>query len=543
MTSYDISGDDVVEVRASPALEAAANVNKLKDEGAALVKAGDWAGAFDQYAKTVAACEAAQSVVSADFEAERAAEKCHLACLANQALCALKLEKYVEAKDAAQAAIEKHSKARVVDDSGFAKCLFRRGQAHLGLGDARAAVDAIAQAVNIEQAQLQKQEATKQQKATLVGMKRKLMEARKAANEESRKSAAELKASMSGFLKNGSKKGLSDPKEERKALVAAKIDAALNFVFSPEPKGEDKDKGATRIAPNYDAMIMQLVAARHEACAAKDQANELALTFAEGFVAFIASAPESGSGSGREKFYVRCADALQSYWQLRDELERTTQDEDMYAPPCKIGDVAGLECCAHALMQLNKRDAARAYFERFVAAADAAGPQAAYHNLPDSFLLQRGMSKMSDPERRVSRWKHRAHSPRALFDARTALCAICADAGDRAAAVVHADKAVAHAADDDERLTAHKNLAYVLKKPMPDGSEIPAADLERAQTCVGICEGLEEKIKMKGKDVDDETNRIRDPAPADTDEEDAMAEGVEGLEAEEVDAADGPAEE
>ena len=107
-------------------------------------------------------------------------------------------------------------------------------------------------------------------------------------------------------------------------------------------------------------------------------------------------------------------------------------------------------------MQLNKRTTARGYFERYIQAAEVSGPLPAYHNLPDSFLLQRGMSKMTDPEcgggaavrlvrgrgsavplawprefgetspdagaaprrgtlrRRVNRWKHRAHSPRAL---------------------------------------------------------------------------------------------------------------------------------
>ena len=66
------------------------------------------------------------------------------------------------------------------------------------------------------------------------------------------------------------------------------------------------------IVPDYDKMISELVTARHEACSAKDSVNELALTFAEGFVSFIASAPEANSKSGVEKHYARTADAMQS---------------------------------------------------------------------------------------------------------------------------------------------------------------------------------------------------------------------------------------
>ena len=116
---------------------------------------------------------------------------------------------------------------------------------------------------------------------------------------------------MSGFLKNGSKT-LSDPKVERANLVKEKVDCALKYIF------ESSDDKKELIVPDYDSMITELVTARHEACSAKDSINELALTFAEGFVAFIASAPEANSKSGVETHYARCADAMQSYWHLRD---------------------------------------------------------------------------------------------------------------------------------------------------------------------------------------------------------------------------------
>ncbi|KAH8077210.1 hypothetical protein JL720_10175 [Aureococcus anophagefferens] len=83
--SYDISGEDVVEVRATPATEAAANLEAFKAAGSAKVAAKDWAGAIVEYEKCVTGYEACKETVSSDFEAERSAEKCALASLSNQA--------------------------------------------------------------------------------------------------------------------------------------------------------------------------------------------------------------------------------------------------------------------------------------------------------------------------------------------------------------------------------------------------------------------------------------------------------------------------
>ena len=112
---------------------------------------------------------------------------------------------------------------------------------------------------------------------------------------------------------------------------------------------------------------------------------------------------------------------------------------------------------------------------------------------------------MDDSARRISRWRHRAHSPRALFDAHTALCAIKAET-DRTGALEHAKKAFGCAADDDEKLTAHKNLSYVLRKP---GN---IEDLAKADELDKLGEALEKKIKEGGKEVDEVINGIRTEA-------------------------------
>ena len=120
---------------------------------------------------------------------------------------------------------------------------------------------------------------------------------------------------------------------------------------------------------------------------------------------------------------------------------------------------------------------------------------------------------MDDSARRISRWRHRAHSPRALFDAHTALCAIKAET-DRAGALEHAKKAFGCAADDDEKLTAHKNLSYVLRKP----GNTPE-DLAKADELDKLAEALEKKIKEGGKEVDEVINRIDNKAPPVEEEE------------------------
>ena len=355
MASYDISGDAPIEIEPSPALDCIAQIEKLKAEGAALAKANKWDEAMSKYGEVVEACVASMGTVSSDFESERAAEKCQLLCLCNRSLCAYKLQDYAEAKALAQRAIDEHQKSRFVDDSGLAKCLYRRGQAQLGLGDSRGAVDSVSEACQLEEAQIKKGQGNE---ASLRAMKRELLRARKVAREDAKKSSSALKSTMSGFLKAGSKT-LTDPKVERANLVKEKIDTALKYIF------ESSDDKKDLIVPDYDRMIADLVTARHEACSAKDSVNELALTFAEGFVSFIASAPEANSKSGVEKHYARTADAMQSYWHLREELERDTKELELLEPPLKIGDIAALECTAHAHMQLQLSHKAMPFFERY----------------------------------------------------------------------------------------------------------------------------------------------------------------------------------
>merc|ERR1712167_463057 len=141
-------------------------------------------------------------------------------------------------------------------------------------------------------------------------------------------------------------------------------------------------------------------------------------------------------------------------------------------------------------MQLQLSHKAQPFFERYIQLCEDIGPQPAYHNLPDSFLLQRGLPKMDDSARRISRWRHRAHSPRALFDAHTELCAIKAET-DRAGALIHAKKAFGCAAED----------------------------VAKADELDQLAEALEKKIKEGGKEVDEVINRVDTTAAPPEEEE------------------------
>ncbi|KAH8077211.1 hypothetical protein JL720_10176 [Aureococcus anophagefferens] len=267
-----------------------------------------------------------------------------------------------------------------------------------------------------------------------------------------------------GFLKAGAR-GTGDPKEERKQLIVEKIDCALSFVFSDK---DTKGKDAETVIAGREKGHRANYGDDRRWCAAtglrgQDLFGELALTFAEGFVAFLASAPEAEASPGRAKYYARCVDAMASYWQLRDELAEDTCDTSLLEPPMNIGDVAALECAAHAHMQLGRHAEARPFFEKF---------------------------KMDDKARRVSRWKHRAHSPSAL-DARAG--AICAASHQKSAALDHNAAAFGHAADDEEKYTCHKNAAHLLRQ----------AENRRPENPIGVA-----KIKAKGDEPDTKTNKI-----------------------------------
>lgn len=464
--TYELDGEDVIEVRCSPALECAQELESMKGNGNALVAKQEWSLALAQYERCIQVGDERKETLSTDFEAERRAERCVLAALSNAALCTLKLTKYDKCKEICGAALERHKTARQPDESARAKVLFRRGQACLGLEDARSAVDSIAEAVEIEErlfgARGKKDAAVKlddkaerQKVASIQAMKRELVKARKAVKVADKAASAKFSGAK-GFLQAG-KRGFSDPKTDRKEEIDRRLNFALEACFDPEHKGGEKF---------FEDQLAACVNLRHGACAAKDKIGELNATLAEGFIGFIAG---EVLGSMRGKFASQTTAAWESYWYQRQYLEHDGKAEgetplgaDDLEPPLGLTDVVARECAAHSMMRSDTVAKALPHMLKYLELAQATGPLQAYHNLPDSFLLQRGMPKMDDKARRAWRWKHRSHSNRALFDGNTAVASIYQHKNDKAKALHYADQALRVATEPEEFVQAHRNLALLL---------------------------------------------------------------------------------
>ena len=108
-------------------------------------------------------------------------------------------------------------------------------------------------------------------------------------------------------------------------------------------------------------------------------------------------------------------------------------------------------------MQLQLSHKAQPFFERYIQLCEDLGPQPAYHNLPDSFLLQQGVSPkwMIVPGvalvgGAIARIVAARCSTRTRRSVRSRPRLI------EQGALEHAKKAFGCAADDDEKLTAHK---------------------------------------------------------------------------------------
>ncbi|KAJ1449140.1 hypothetical protein M885DRAFT_622799 [Pelagophyceae sp. CCMP2097] len=457
--SYDLDSDNLLEVRASPASQVADELDRLKAAGNDFVAKQQWELAAAQYERAVEVADVSKETLSGDFEAERRAERTVLACLSNQALCALKGLRFEKCKDIVALALEfQSSKVRQPDSSTRAKLLFRRAQASLGLGHGRVAIDALTEAIDLEEKSLGVSNkaavfkadaaAEKQRMASILAMKRELLKARKMDKEESRAANAKFSGAK-GFLTQG-KKGFTDAKEERKQDIERRINAALDACYD-----------GTEDPAALDKHIEGLVAVGLAATASRDEMNELHAMFAEGFIGFIAGETTSDAGA-KEAYAAASSVAFEGYWHLRATLGAAGFSAEALQPPLQLSDVAAREATALGLMRTQALAEARPHLLEYIRLATESGPLQAYHNLPDSFLMQRGMPKMDAKQRRAWRWKHRSHSPRALFDGYTALAAVAQQSNEKQLALGYAQKSLDIATEDEERAIAHRNLAMLV---------------------------------------------------------------------------------
>lgn len=427
----------------------AGELEALKASGNALVGRKEWAGALAEYGKAIELSETKHDELASDFDAERRGERCILAVSSNMALCALKMKEYGRAKSLCAQALERHERARRPDPSGKAKVLFRRGQAFMGLGDPRMSIDSFAAAIDIEEQLLgasSKDAAMKaddsQRVATIQSMKRELVKARKAANAAEKESVSK---GHKGFL---NVKRISDPKSDRREILLKDLDRVFEGVWTNDRAGFGKvvDGILSRSRDIYE---------QTEA----DTVNRARAAFVRAFAAFVAGEVRAAdSKHSLDELYATSAEDFERYWKIR---ESHPEDDDLL-PPLGLSDAVAREASGHVFMRMDKFEEAKECFEKYLAAQKATGEIPAYHNLPDSFLLQRGMNKMTEADRRAHRWKNRCYSHRSVFDAQTSLTAISKELGQRDEALKKARECLELAQDNEERKSAHRNLEYLL---------------------------------------------------------------------------------
>ena len=115
---------------------------ECKTTGAQCISESRWEAARRCYERAVSLlAEQAFAWPPKDAEDEEAG-KLHVACLSNQAMCNLKLQQWTDAAACASAVL-----AREIEN---AKALYRRGSAHLELGDPRAALPDLKNAATLE---------------------------------------------------------------------------------------------------------------------------------------------------------------------------------------------------------------------------------------------------------------------------------------------------------------------------------------------------------------------------------------------------------
>lgn len=516
--SFDLdqAGDMVLE--ATPvtpekpaALVIAEELETMKLAGTALVKDKKWAEALKQYKEVVAKYDGAKQKLFADLEAERMSERCMLACLSNMALCALNLKDYHEAKRVCGVALERHKDARVQDGSARAKLLYRRGQACLGLEDPRMAVESFAAAVEIEESVLgiTNKDATMRSDnsarvKTIQAMKRELAKARKAAKDSDKAAVAK---GHKGFL-NVKSNRLVDPTVDRKEAVVKELDRLFETLWQQHDEKRDLKK-------TIAGVIDKTRAVRLEAEEQTDQVAHAQAAFAEGLAAFIAAETKS-TDLDEKDIYEMATNALGAYWALK-----TGRDDLDVEPPRKLGDIVAHEATAHAFLRCGRYQVAKPHFLRYVELWEQHGELPAYHNLPDSFLLQRGMEKMDDGARRAFRWKHRAQTHRAYFDAVTSLCAIAREDDDRDLALENARKCLAIAKDNEEKLSAHKNLAFLYNATWHDGKFKPnSKDQTEARIHQSYVNEIQHAIDAEAEKKNDEKAPVVEEEDDVDDEED-----------------------
>ena len=367
----------------------------------------------------------------------------------------------------------------------------------MGLNDGRSAVDAIAESVLIEERLLGARnkeaslktttEAERHMRiATIQAMKKELERAKKMAKFSERKTQKENFGGAKGFLSANSKKTITDNKTDRKEFLDMIMDRILSLIFDADEKRDEKS------GFNAFTGLLEKVEAKKGYANAKDSESRIRCAMVSGYLNFLLGEYEDkDSKTSRTAFYEKSArqwfkafDERRNYIlknypfekteenDLADVLEKDLDEDASFFAP--LGKICALESAGHAFVRAGQATLARPYLIAYCEAAENIGELPAYHNLPDSYLLQRGMQKMDAKSRRAFKWKHRAHLKRAIFDAYSSVAAASRDMDDRDNALQSGLMALSVAKDLDAKTVGHNNLAFLYGAPWKDYEAQPS---------------------------------------------------------------------
>ena len=352
-------------------------------------------------------------------------------CYSNAALCALKLEDWSRAAALCALAMECRP-----EDTDLVKVLLRHGTALVELREPERAKEALERA-------LDKDPANRAVKVELGKAKRALSEVAKEAGKRVFQGVDLHRTGLTSKHEHATQ-ALHEALGRGSELVLDGKDAEALEVLRPLLEGKLRSDARRRAQLAEAAYAAGL--AHYHVGARKEAIEPLGVYFETeaALAAEGAELPEPAPGRPLARFYL-----------------------------------------AHALFDLRRWEASRGVLQAYLADVEAAGPQAIL-NMPDGFLGK----KVSETERKASRFRARSCSGEARADAHTMLAMIAEHLGGNEGmreGLPHLEASIALAETDSQRLGGVQNLARAYTAL---GEAELAAEQEFARA------ELEEKIRL-----------------------------------------------
>lgn len=435
-------------------------VAALKDAGNALFKQGKFAWAIRTYR------EAVESLARNCYPSKERMLWDYLArvpcaqCYSNAALCALKLPDYALASSLCELAMECRP-----EDTDLVKILLRHGQAKLGLRDAEAARELLERAADKDPANRAVREELAKAKKLI---------------------AAALRDADQRLFKGVdlSRSGLTSKREHAEQGHKSTIDSGF------EALADSKDDAALEC---FAPLLGQLAGAAR---------RPLLLQVAYGV----------GIAYYHKSRLAESVSALQQFFALQQEL--AAEGVETSEPP--LGLPLARFYLAHASFN-TQQPGAKIHLLAYLEDVKAAGPQKVL-NMPDGW----NGKKITEMDRKASRFRARACSGEAQADAHTMLGMIAEQQGGPSAALPHCQACVELAGPDGQKLTALESLARVYAA---------LEDHEKEAETTRAAEALQEKMRLKeAEEAEKQAKEAEQAAAPVEDESEAQSEAAQGEE-------------